>query len=110
MSQQRIAIIVKLTAAWLAGVNRMPWKRFPFWNALGGITWASSIGVAAYFLGKAAAVVLGTVGLAVLGLLVLAAVGVLLARSLHRPRAATALDPSLRPGTEPPEGFARRSA
>jgi hypothetical protein len=46
------------------------------------VTWAISIGVAAYFLGKATAAVLGAVGLAVLGLLVLAAVVVLLAPRL----------------------------
>ena len=76
---------LRFTAAWLAGANRMRWTQFLFWNALGGIAWATSIGVAAYFLGKAATAVLGAVGLAVLGLLVLAAVGVLLRRRWHRP-------------------------
>ena len=88
---------LRVTAAWLADANRMGWKRFCLWNALGGVAWATSIGVVAYFLGKAAAAVLGAVGLAVLGLLVLAAVGVLLRRRLHRPRTAATPDPSLRP-------------
>jgi membrane-associated protein len=82
---------VRITTAWLAGANRMRWRRFLFWNALGGVTWATSIGIAAYFLGHAAAV-LGAAGMAVLGVLILAAVGVLLARRSHRPRAAAEPD------------------
>lgn len=88
---------LRVTAAWLAGANRMGWKRFFLWNALGGVAWATSIGVVAYFLGKAAAAVLGAVGLAVVGLLVLAAVGVRLRRRFQRRRAAATPDPSLRP-------------
>lgn len=61
---------LRVTAAWLAGANRMGWKRFFLWNALGGVAWATSIVVVAYILGTAAAAVLGAVGLAVLGLLV----------------------------------------
>jgi membrane-associated protein len=82
---------VRVTTAWLAGANRMRWRRFLFWNALGGVTWATSIGITAYFLGHTAAV-LGAAGMAVLGLLILAAVGVLLARRSHRPRAAAEPD------------------
>ncbi len=29
----------------------MPWRVFLFWNALGGIVWATSVGLLAYFLG-----------------------------------------------------------
>jgi undecaprenyl-diphosphatase len=81
---------LRITAAWLAGTNRMPWPRFLFWNALGGVAWATSIGVAAYFLGKAAAAVLGTIGLVVLVLIVGAGLAVLLRRRL-RGRAAEAV-------------------
>ena len=42
---------LRITSAWLAGINRMAWPRFLFYNALGGIAWATSIRVAAYFLG-----------------------------------------------------------
>jgi membrane-associated protein len=45
---------LRITSAWLAGVNRMPWPTFLFWNALGGICWATSIGLLAYFLGRGA--------------------------------------------------------
>jgi membrane-associated protein len=78
---------LRITAAWLAGANRMRWPRFLLWNALGGITWAASIGLAAYFLGKAAAAILGTAGLAVLALIVVVGLAFLLVRRLHRPAA-----------------------
>jgi len=32
----------------------MPWRSFFLWNALGGICWATAIGLLAYFLGNAA--------------------------------------------------------
>ena len=32
---------LRITAAWLAGANRMSWTTFLFWNALGGIAWAA---------------------------------------------------------------------
>jgi hypothetical protein len=37
--------------ACLAGAHRMRWSVFSFWNALGGIAWASVVGVLAYLLG-----------------------------------------------------------
>ena len=76
---------LRITAAWLAGANRMPWPRFLFWNALGGVSWATSVGVAAYFLGRAAAAVLGTFGVVVLALVVVGGLLVLLARRPRRP-------------------------
>ena len=45
---------LRITSAWLAGVNRMRWPTFLFWNALGGICWAISISLIAYFLGRGA--------------------------------------------------------
>ena len=32
----------------------MPWRSFVLWNALGGIVWATAIGLIAYFLGQSA--------------------------------------------------------
>jgi membrane-associated protein len=45
---------LRITAAWLAGISRMRWPVFLFWNALGGIAWATSVGLLAYFVGHAA--------------------------------------------------------
>ena len=55
---------LRIAAAWLAGINRMPWPTFVFWNALGGIAWATSVGLLAYFLGHAAAQIFKVTGLA----------------------------------------------
>ena len=77
-----------IAAAWLAGINRMHWPRFLFWNALGGVAWAASVGLLAYFLGPTAEKIFRTVGLAGVGLVVLALAGFMLwrRRGHHPPR------------------------
>ncbi|HTU77654.1 MAG TPA: DedA family protein [Solirubrobacteraceae bacterium] len=50
----RFVLGLRVWASWLAGATRMRWKAFVFWNALGGISWASAIGLIAYFLGHSA--------------------------------------------------------
>ena len=65
--------LVRFAAAWLAGINRMPFKLFFLYNAAGGITWAITYGLVGYYGGHAAASVLTSVGIAgaiVLGVLV----------------------------------------
>jgi len=51
----RWVAIGRVASAWLAGADRMPWRRFAFWNALGAAGWATSVGLAAYALGSAQA-------------------------------------------------------
>jgi membrane protein DedA with SNARE-associated domain len=46
---------VRVTGAWMAGITRMTWWRFLFWNAAGGIVWAVAVGLIAFYAGKAAA-------------------------------------------------------
>jgi membrane protein DedA with SNARE-associated domain len=48
----RFVAILRILAALLAGVNRMHWRRFLFFNAMGGLMWATIDGTAGYFLGK----------------------------------------------------------
>jgi membrane-associated protein len=55
--------LVRFATAWLAGINKMPFRLFFFWNALGGITWGITYGLAGYFGGTAAANVLSRAGL-----------------------------------------------
>jgi membrane protein DedA with SNARE-associated domain len=50
----RFVLGLRVWASWLAGATRMPWRSFVFWNALGGICWATAIGLIAYFLGHSA--------------------------------------------------------
>jgi membrane protein DedA with SNARE-associated domain len=58
---------LRVVTSWLAGADRMPWRRFLFWNALGGITWAATIGALAYVVGRSAAGSLGAIGFVGLG-------------------------------------------
>jgi membrane protein DedA with SNARE-associated domain len=53
---------VRVTGAWMAGITRMTWWRFLFWNAAGGIVWAVAIGLLAFYAGKAAADALARYG------------------------------------------------
>ena len=51
----RFVTVLRYTAAWVAGIGRMPWPKFLFWNAAGGICWATAVGLVAYYAGHAAA-------------------------------------------------------
>jgi membrane protein DedA with SNARE-associated domain len=51
----RFIAILRFTAAWAAGLGKMPWLRFLLWNAAGGIAWATAVGLLAYYGGKAVA-------------------------------------------------------
>jgi membrane protein DedA with SNARE-associated domain len=76
----RFVAVLRVTAAWLAGITHMPWWRFFIWNALGGIVWATGVSLLAYYFGKAAADAVQTYGvyalLAIVVLAVLAFIGV----------------------------------
>jgi membrane protein DedA with SNARE-associated domain len=51
----RFITVLRYTAAWVAGLGKMHWLRFLFWNAAGGICWATLVGLVAYYGGKSAA-------------------------------------------------------
>jgi membrane protein DedA with SNARE-associated domain len=51
----RFITVLRFTAAWVAGIGRMRWGKFLFWNAAGGICWATLVGLVAYYAGGAAA-------------------------------------------------------
>ena len=72
---------IRVTGAWMAGITRMKWWRFLFWNAAGGIVWAVAVGLIAFYAGKAAADALARYGIygAIVGVIVL----VLLAAGVH---------------------------
>jgi membrane protein DedA with SNARE-associated domain len=48
----RFVALLRILAAFLAGVNRMPWRAFLIANASGGIIWAAVFGIGGYFFGK----------------------------------------------------------
>ena len=65
---------LRVTAAWLAGANRMYWPKFLAWNAAGGIAWAITVGVLAYVVGEAFVAVLRTAGYVALAVLAVVAI------------------------------------
>jgi membrane protein DedA with SNARE-associated domain len=73
----RFFAVLRVTAAWLAGISRMHWWKFFLWNAAGGICWAVLVGLVSYYLGRAAAEAINRYGLiagvAIVALLVLGA-------------------------------------
>ncbi len=74
----RFVAVLRVTAAWLAGLSHMQWWRFFAWNAAGGIIWATGVSLLAYWAGKAVAEAVGKYGLyAVVFLLVLGVLGYL---------------------------------
>lgn len=75
----RFFSVLRVTAAWLAGISHMPWWRFLAWNAAGGIVWATAVALVAYYFGRAAADAIshyGAIGgVVIVVLVVLALVG-----------------------------------
>jgi phosphatidylglycerol lysyltransferase len=92
-------------ASWLAGATHMRWRTFFLWNALGGICWATGIGLLAYFLGRSAGNLITTFGLFGLAAVLVVAAG---AFAWHRRQAHHA--PAAAPATgEPQAGDERRT-
>ncbi|HEU5362743.1 MAG TPA: DedA family protein [Gaiellaceae bacterium] len=77
----RFVALLRVTAAWLAGISRMHWWEFFLWNAAGGIVWATGTALVAYWAGQAAADAIEHYGLyAVVALVVLGAVAFVVLR------------------------------
>jgi membrane protein DedA with SNARE-associated domain len=60
----RFVTILRTYVAFLAGTNRMRWRRFFVYNAAGGILWAAIFSFASYELGNALRRASGTLNLA----------------------------------------------
>ena len=66
----RFTAMLRAYAALLAGVNRLDARRFMLFNALGGLAWATSIGLGSYGCGRSIERIAGPVGLALLAVVV----------------------------------------
>jgi membrane protein DedA with SNARE-associated domain len=66
----RFVAVLRTYAAFLAGVTRMHYRRFLFFNASGGIIWASAFGFGAYFFGRTLERLSGRITLVLVGLAV----------------------------------------
>jgi membrane protein DedA with SNARE-associated domain len=58
----RWVALLRIWAAWLAGIAGMRWRSFLFWNALGGIGWALFFGLLGYWGGEATAHLVARLG------------------------------------------------
>jgi membrane protein DedA with SNARE-associated domain len=74
----RFVSVLRTYAAFLAGTNRMRWRRFLVFNAAGGIVWAAIYTFAAYWAGNTLRHVSGAVNLVLAGVAVAVIVGVVL--------------------------------
>jgi membrane protein DedA with SNARE-associated domain len=90
----RFLLGLRVWASWLAGATRMRWRAFFFWNALGGICWATGIGLAAYFLGSAASNAIEIFGIYGLVAVIIAALGVYIAHRRHQRRMRETIEQS----------------
>jgi membrane protein DedA with SNARE-associated domain len=91
----RFVLGLRVWASWLAGATRMHWRSFVVWNALGGLCWASAVGLVAYFLGHSAGGAIEAFGVYGLVAVLLAIVSTVF---LHRRHVA-----HTRRGPAPPE-------
>jgi membrane protein DedA with SNARE-associated domain len=91
----RFLLGLRVWASWLAGATHMRWRSFVFWNAAGGICWATAIGLLAYFVGHSASGALQAFGLFGLLAVLLAVIGLLIAhrRGHLRERRSTTATP-----------------
>jgi membrane protein DedA with SNARE-associated domain len=82
----RFVLGLRVWASWLAGATHMHWRSFVLWNALGGITWATAIGLIAYFLGHSAGNAIEAFGLFGLAAVLIAVVSGFVLHRRHRSR------------------------
>ena len=80
---------LRVWASWLAGMTHLPWRTFLVFNALGGIAWATTVGLAGYFAGHAAEKLIERVGLGALVVAVLLGGLALVLIRMRRRRAGT---------------------
>jgi membrane protein DedA with SNARE-associated domain len=103
----RFLLGLRVWASWLAGATRMPWRSFLLWNALGGISWATVIGLIAYYLGHSAGNAIEAFGLYGLAAVLVAIASAFFMHRRHRRRvreggAANAADRRPHEPREPP--------
>ncbi len=101
----RFFAVLRFLAAFLAGVNQLAWPRFLVANALGGLVWASIVGISAYTLGRGIHNIQGPVGVVgvIVGLAIVIAIFMYLRR--HEAELQAQAEASF-PG--PLSGFERR--
>lgn len=101
---------LRVWASWLAGITEMPWRSFLLWNALGGISWAITVGLVGYLLGEAAEQIVQQAGVGVLvvaAVVLVAVYGYFHRRRGHQPAAGSpSSEPSAPAAEKPRDGLA----
>jgi len=89
----RFITLLRIWAAFLAGMNRMRWRTFLFYNALGGIVWALYISLLGFFAGRLfhdhfdkVELLVRTIGWTGLGICIALAIGAYIAFRIRRAR------------------------
>jgi membrane protein DedA with SNARE-associated domain len=81
----RFVAVLRVTAAWIAGLSHMHWWKFLAWNAAGAVVWGTLVALLAYFVGDAAVSALSRYGLfAAGGLVLITAAGFVVVRQLEK--------------------------
>jgi membrane protein DedA with SNARE-associated domain len=80
----RFILGLRTWASWLAGANHMRWRTFFMWNALGGICWATGVGLVAYYVGQSASNAITMFGIYGLVAVVVALGGAFILHRRHR--------------------------
>jgi len=100
----RFFSVLRTYVALFAGINRMPWRTFLLFNALGGITWAIIFGLLGFFLGKNTALLgtvlntIGTGGIVLLAVFVVGVAGYLLVKRRREKQLLEQADSDRLPG------------
>jgi membrane protein DedA with SNARE-associated domain len=82
----RWVIFLRVWAALFAGASRMHWRQFVFWNALGGIAWATTMASLAYVFAASVVRISKLFGVLawVFAIIVAIAVGIFISRMQRR--------------------------
>jgi membrane-associated protein len=75
---------LRIASAWLAGMNKMSWPVFLFYNAMGGIVWACAIAVGVYLAGHVAENILSAAGPIAAGVIVIGVIAFFVWRRRRR--------------------------
>jgi membrane protein DedA with SNARE-associated domain len=97
--------LVRIAAAWFAGIEEMNFFEFFLWNAAGGITWATAYGLVGFYGGKGAADAIthyGVIAAIVLGVLIVVGLVAMKIRERRAERKPDAGEPSGQADPEPP--------
>jgi membrane-associated protein len=82
----RWVAVIRVATAWLAGINRMRFRTFLTWNALGAVSWGLTYALAGYLGGAAASAAIGNLAVGAALALGVASTGVVILIKVRRRR------------------------